>query len=81
MKHVNELEVIQKFYQAHKQLKIKIINIITNKGQIKSSSKRQQTADKDTKNEGSGLMGYWSKAVDKIKTVTTQFAENSKVDQ
>jgi hypothetical protein len=72
---VNELQTNEKSYQLHKQIKLKLINILSRaqnpqKAQVKDS----RSESKEEKSDG-GLIGYWSKAVDKIKTATTQLVD------
>jgi hypothetical protein len=57
-----------------KQLKLKLINMISN------SPSRQEAPEggKDPRDEGKGFMGIWNKAIDKFKTATTQFADKEK---
>lgn len=75
LKHVSELQMNEKCYQLHKQLKLKLINILS-----KDESPQRQEArpikveTKEDKSDG-GLRGYWNKAVDTLKTATTQLVE------
>lgn len=68
------METVEKYYQMGKQIKLKLINAISNKE--RAPVKQTETP---VKNDGKdGLMGYWSKAVDKIKNATSQLTEVQK---
>jgi hypothetical protein len=75
LKHLNELQTNEKSYQLHKQIKLKLINLLSS-SQKSPKPEVKTTASEPAKESGDGgLLGYWNKAVDKIKTATTQFAE------
>lgn len=75
LKHVSELQMNEKCYQMHKQLKLKLINILS-KDEVpqKQETRPIKVEAKDEKSDG-GLRGYWNKAVDTLKTATTQLVD------
>ena len=75
LKHVSELQMNEKCYQMHKQLKLKLINILS-KDEVpqKQETRPIKVEAKEEKSDG-GLRGYWNKAVDTLKTATTQLVD------
>ena len=65
----------EKCYQMHKQLKLKLINILS-KDEVpqKQETRPIKVEAKEEKSDG-GLRGYWNKAVDTLKTATTQLVD------
>lgn len=61
--HVKEMAVGESLYQLHKQTKLKLIQMLSDEQRDVKVDQPERTSSK--------LVGYWSKAVDRLKNATT----------
>lgn len=60
---MKEMAVGEGLYQLHKQARLKLIQMLSDEQRDVKVDQPERTSSK--------LIGYWSKAVDKIKSATT----------
>jgi hypothetical protein len=73
LNHINEMQASEKYYHLHKQVKLKLISILAQRSNEQNQNGAEEVVKENRKS--GGFIGYWSKAVDKLKTATNQLTD------